>query len=145
MLKKILLNSVYTGLLGSMLKVFGASLRNRPKILGLTNPVHMTHVASERDGALMLTEVNSYATFEADMLCFDHNRFEPEVHYLMKKLIRPDDVVLDIGANIGVHTVTMANAAHPGPLYAFEPVPEMASQNDINCALVLPPYNWSRN
>ncbi len=135
MLKKLLLNSIYRGLLGDFLEVFGASLRDRPKVFGLTNPVHMTHLVNERDGALMLTEAGSYAAREADMPRFDPDCFEPDISYLMKTLIRPDDVVLDIGANIGVHTVTMARAAHRGRLFAFEPVPEMALQNDINRAL----------
>ncbi len=135
MLKKLFLNSINKGLLGNLLEVFGASLRDRPKILGFTNPVHMTHVTNERDGALMLTEAGGYAAREADMPRFDPDRYEPDIGYLMKTLIRPDDVVLDIGANIGLHTVTMARAAHRGRLFAFEPVPEMALQNDVNRAL----------
>lgn len=35
--------------------------------------------------------------------------------------IRPDDVVADVGANIGIYTVMMAASATRGRVYAFEP------------------------
>lgn len=42
----------------------------------------------------------------------------------LRRLIRPGDVVLDIGANIGAHTLFIARAAGPtGQVHAFEPTP----------------------
>ena len=41
---------------------------------------------------------------------------------LFRQLVRPDQVVLDIGANIGTHTVAFAQMVEPaGVVYAFEP------------------------
>jgi FkbM family methyltransferase len=41
---------------------------------------------------------------------------------LFRTLLRPGDVVLDVGANIGAHTIPMAQfVAPPGMVYAFEP------------------------
>jgi FkbM family methyltransferase len=41
---------------------------------------------------------------------------------LLGPLLRPGDVVIDAGANIGTHTVCFANAVGPtGRVYAFEP------------------------
>jgi FkbM family methyltransferase len=41
---------------------------------------------------------------------------------LFRRLVRPGDVVLDVGANIGHHTVVYSKAAGPaGRVYAFEP------------------------
>lgn len=48
--------------------------------------------------------------------------FEPETIRCYQKLIRPGDVVLDIGANIGAHTLHLAKATGPsGRVVAFEP------------------------
>lgn len=38
-------------------------------------------------------------------------------------LIRPDDLCIDVGANVGVYTVFMAKHATAGSVIAFEPVP----------------------
>jgi FkbM family methyltransferase len=40
---------------------------------------------------------------------------------LIHRLLRPDDVAIDIGANIGWYTVHMARWARHGHCYAFEP------------------------
>jgi FkbM family methyltransferase len=40
---------------------------------------------------------------------------------LFSQFVTPGMTVLEIGANIGTHTVPLAQACAPGPLYAFEP------------------------
>jgi len=41
---------------------------------------------------------------------------------LFAKIVRPGDVVIDVGANIGAHTVFLAKAVFPnGAVFAFEP------------------------
>jgi FkbM family methyltransferase len=45
-----------------------------------------------------------------------------------RRTIRPGQTVLDIGANVGVFTVTMAGLVGPtGKVYAFEPLEKLAS------------------
>ena len=136
-MKQFILSLIYRTVLGDVLRLFGPLLRTREKILGLRSPVHMSHVVTEQAGGVYLSDADSYiavASGRDTMVRFDPGLFEPEITYLMQTLIRPDDVILDIGANIGFHTVTMARAAHRGHLYAFEPVPEMAEQHGRNCA-----------
>jgi FkbM family methyltransferase len=40
---------------------------------------------------------------------------------LLRQAIRPGMTVVEVGANIGAHTVMLARACAPGPLIAFEP------------------------
>jgi FkbM family methyltransferase len=48
--------------------------------------------------------------------------FEPGTQATLKKLVKPGDVVFDIGANIGAHTLGIAQSVGPqGHVFAFEP------------------------
>jgi FkbM family methyltransferase len=40
---------------------------------------------------------------------------------LLLRLVRPDDVVIEVGANIGLHTLALSSATPAGRIYAFEP------------------------
>jgi FkbM family methyltransferase len=52
--------------------------------------------------------------------------FEDEIKFV-RGLLRPGQVAIDIGANYGVYTLTMANAVGvDGKVYAFEPVAKTA-------------------
>jgi FkbM family methyltransferase len=50
--------------------------------------------------------------------------YEPEVMVALSRLLEPDSVVFDIGANIGVFALVMSRLAPRGRIYAFEPAPE---------------------
>jgi FkbM family methyltransferase len=41
----------------------------------------------------------------------------------MKKVVTPDFICFDVGANIGYYSLLFASLAHRGKVYAFEPVP----------------------
>jgi FkbM family methyltransferase len=50
--------------------------------------------------------------------------YEPFETELLLQQVRPGDVALDLGANIGLHTLLLARAVGPtGRVYAFEPDP----------------------
>jgi FkbM family methyltransferase len=46
--------------------------------------------------------------------------WEPHVRHYLETLVRPDWVCIDIGANIGAHTLSLASLAHNGRVVAFE-------------------------
>lgn len=64
-----------------------------------------------------------FSWFKIKTLRWDGNEKEGDFNYFLE-LLDPADVVLDIGANIGIMTVLMARTCVQGKVYAFEPVPE---------------------
>jgi FkbM family methyltransferase len=55
--------------------------------------------------------------------------YEPEISWLTDLMVRPGDTVMDLGANVGFHTLRLANRVAPtGVVYAFEPNPEVRAK-----------------
>jgi len=137
-LKNIILKSVSSGILGLLMRPFGNALRRREKLLGLRNPLHMKFLTTIQAGNMYVSELDNHMSLGAatkKMIRFDPDQFEDEISFLMKQLVKPDDVVLDIGANNGFHTVLLGKAAHRGHVFAFEPLEKFAEQASMNCAL----------
>lgn len=62
--------------------------------------------------------------------------FEPETVRCYQGIVRPGDTVLDIGANIGAHTLPLAQAVGPsGKVFAFEPTDYAFAKLSRNAAL----------
>ena len=61
---------------------------------------------------------------------------EPEVQHALGELLKPGDVVFDVGANIGFFTILCSRlVGDGGRVYAFEPMPENADTLRHNIAL----------
>lgn len=59
--------------------------------------------------------------------------WEPQYTALFRRLVRPGDTVLDLGANHGVYTLLAAMLAGPtGRVHAFEPNPRLARLADLS-------------
>lgn len=57
-----------------------------------------------------------------------HGTWETEVERLLRRLLRPGQTVVEVGANIGYHTLAMAEVIGPeGRLHAFEAHPDTAA------------------
>ena len=68
-----------------------------------------------------LVEINGHLDDRSVLGALKHQNgeWEPHIGALLQRLVQPDWVCLDVGANIGVHTLALsALAAHT---YAFEP------------------------
>lgn len=58
-----------------------------------------------------------------------HGYYEPEIAKIIKRVVKPGNTCLDVGANIGAHTLLMAFAAGPGGrVIALEPHPQLAQR-----------------
>ena len=136
--KTLVLGLIDRRVLGAPARMAGALTRRRATLFGLNNPFHVPTLTIERDGARYIAAPESYIALGAapdHVVRFDCDLYEPEIAYLIESLVKPDDVVLDIGANVGLHTVVLARAAAKGHVYAFEPVAEMAERASRNAAL----------
>lgn len=62
--------------------------------------------------------------------------WEPEIRTLLMQYIRPGTAVLDVGAHIGTHTMTMARATgQQGHVFAFEPQKKLFRELQMNIGL----------
>jgi len=71
-----------------------------------------------------------------DLAIFAFGSFERETTRALKKLVMPGSIVLDIGANIGAHTLNLGRLVGPrGKVYAFEPTTYAFNKLKRNLAL----------
>jgi FkbM family methyltransferase len=61
--------------------------------------------------------------------------YEPAELEVLRQRVRPDDVCIDVGANIGIFTVLLARWAGNGHVHAFEPMEHSASILRLNIEL----------
>jgi len=54
---------------------------------------------------------------------------------VLKKIIKPDDIVFDIGANFGWYTMLFSKIAKHGQCHSFEPVPWIYNKLKLNLSL----------
>ncbi|MBM09222.1 MAG: hypothetical protein CMF69_06560 [Magnetovibrio sp.] len=137
-MKKLIWKWVAKGFLGNILLLFGPFLRQREKLLGLRNPLHMKFITTEQGGNLYVSEFENHISLgsaSGKLIRFDPDQFEDDVSFLFDRLVKKSDTVLDIGANNGFHTVLFSKKASNGRVFAFEPLRKFAQQASLNCAL----------
>ena len=84
------------------------------------------------DGLLFHCDTQSFL----EWYIFFYGAFRPEVSKLINRMLRPGQVAIDIGANVGMHSVIMANRVGPtGHVVVFEPDPHPMGRLRRNMAL----------
>lgn len=138
-MKSLILDLIEHPVLGAPARLIGGLTRRRSRLFGLTNPFHVPVWTIELGGARYHADPLSYLALGSPATArvrFEPDRYEAEIEYLIETLVGPGDVVLDIGANVGLHTVALARrVGAQGRVYAFEPVAEMAERLSTNVAL----------
>ena len=71
-----------------------------------------------------------------DLYIYLRGTFEPSVVRAYERLVRPGHTVVDVGANVGAHTLPLARAVGPaGRVFAFEPTSFAFGKLKANLAL----------
>jgi FkbM family methyltransferase len=84
------------------------------------------------DGTLVHVDTTSYI----EWMTFVRGGYERDLQALMHRLVRPGDTVIDVGANVGMHTCSLARRVGPtGAVVAIEPLAELAERLGANVAL----------
>ena len=67
---------------------------------------------------------------------FFYGAYEEQVQQLFKQYLMPGDIALDVGSNIGIHTLYMANLVGPaGVVISFEPHKDIYTRQINNLTL----------
>jgi FkbM family methyltransferase len=66
---------------------------------------------------------------------FWYGYYEKEVGALLKEIVRPDDVFLDLGANIGYFSLLIASNSSSVRIISFEPVKDLFQDMNDNISL----------
>ncbi|THD62598.1 FkbM family methyltransferase [Phenylobacterium sp.] len=76
-----------------------------------------TKTLQTRHGPMLALAGDRYVTASLEA----YGEFSHVEWMLLGQLVKPGMVVVEAGANIGAHSVALARACAPGPLYLFEP------------------------
>jgi FkbM family methyltransferase len=98
-------------------------------------------IYSTRNGPMFGLKGDQYVTRSLEL----YGEFSWFEWRLFEQLVSPGQTVVEVGANIGAHTLPLARRCAPGPLYAFEPQQRVfqllcanLALNDIRNAIALP-------
>lgn len=93
---------------------------------------YLDGIRTRGDGMLMKLDSRNWIDWN---LLF-RGDYEPHLTSLLRELVPADGVAVDIGANIGTHTLTLARTVGPtGAVLAFEPNPPIRSVLERNVIL----------
>jgi FkbM family methyltransferase len=119
-------------ILTTKMKIALAGIAYQTVAMGRTIVGKSHCVTVRRGGAKWDLDLNEGIDFSIYLL----GAFEKSTVQTLRKLVRPGDVVFDIGANIGAHTLGLAQGVGPnGRVYAFEPADFAFTKLKRNLAL----------
>lgn len=95
----------------------------------MAEPIVQTY--QTRSGPMVALRTDYYMTKALEL----YGEYCPDEWRALAQLIRPGMTVVEVGANMGTHSVDMARACAPGPFYAFEPQPRIFQVLCANLAL----------
>src|SRR5439155_22518055 len=99
------------------------TLANRPFLRRLT-PAGAVVTTTLRDGSRIRVRPGDYI----GRALYFFGDFDPKLRWVFDRLLRPGDVVFDVGANFGAMTLFAARRVGPGgAVHAFEPQPDLAA------------------
>ena len=128
-----MVNNIYQLLIPKILRYLFTYFKNkkfREKIKSKKDN-HTSVVPYLKDSYLLLEK----GSFQ-DKKLVDHNfEYELVIQDLMKMLVKPEDCIIDIGANHGFHTILLSKLAKNGTVFAIEPDKNSREKLNINLQL----------
>lgn len=119
-------------------------LGQRVPLRGPARLLYSSYAKTPRQPQRFVTRVTTSVgdIFEADLSStlewhlWAFGRYEPHLAELFSHLVRPGDRCVDVGANVGVHTVRLARlTGRGGEVVAIEPDPEVVRRAQHNITL----------
>lgn len=112
---RLFFSKIFSYLSLLFLKLSKKTLQEKSKLIITGNPRSQYKLPS---GALMLLNQDGYI----DNQLINHGIFESNSTNLVLKLVKPGDIVFDVGANIGYYSIIFSKlVGSKGKVYAFEP------------------------
>ena len=115
-------NNLYESLLGNLTSISFFRETLKLKVI----PIAYSYILNQAE--IRLARIGDYQLYvniaEPSGIClyFFRYHYEPYAAFIVSELIRSNDICVDIGANIGSYTFTMANrVGRGGKVFAFEP------------------------
>ena len=98
-----------------------------------SNENKISTVIDDYDGDL---KINIDTSSFLEWFLFFKRDYESDVIKLIKKILKPGSIAIDVGANIGIHTLVMSNKiGRNGKVLAVEPQPEILERLKSNISL----------
>ena len=120
-------------LIGRYAKVRGAG--RLVQLLYSPNRRRMSYVETEVeawDGTKYRVDTRSFLEWSL----YVYRAYEADLQRVMMRCLKPGDLFVDCGANVGIHACAMARHVGPtGYVIAIEPIAELADKLERNCAL----------
>ncbi|MBI4063356.1 MAG: FkbM family methyltransferase [Elusimicrobia bacterium] len=90
-------------------------------------------LVTTKNNVTMICNPGDERVMPVDILNFGD--YEPEETNLMRQFLEKDSVVVDIGANVGWHSIMLSREVPQGKVLAFEPIPLIFEYLKKNLAL----------
>jgi FkbM family methyltransferase len=107
--------------------------RGTERLLRLVHPLGTSLTTVAPLGSGLKVHVDTRKPYERNV--FFYGAIEPRVQYELRRLLKSGQAAIDVGANIGVHTLSMARLAYPASVLAAEPNPSVCVRLTANLAL----------
>jgi len=88
-------------------------------------PMRGLQLTTLEDGSLIRVDLSDYMARPV----FYFGDFDPKISWVCRRVLKPGDAAIDLGANIGIVAFQMARCVGPkGRVHAFEPQPDLVKR-----------------
>ena len=128
-----MVNNIYQRLIPKILRYLITYFKNKKfrEKIKYNNDKHTSVVPYLKDSYLLLEK----GSLQDNQLIKNNFTYEQVIQDLIKILVKPEDCIIDIGANHGIHTILFSKLAKNGTVFAIEPDKNCREKLNINLQL----------